>query len=113
MTELKTVKHVSFYGMYDHMSFARHNGNCLLNVIFNWIYNNSSPKYATYERFGDKVTVDLGPTDLCPAVVVYDDGQERNVGVWVAWGDWAAMYEWIKTVGEDEEVKGYFECLKS
>ena len=88
------VKAVNFWGMYDCHLFQNHTGISVLNSLFKWIYQNSS--------------IDLGPTDLCPARVVYENGRERTVGVWVEWGDWAAMYRWIEIVSDDDEIRSYF-----
>lgn len=101
---MSKVKTVSFWGMYDGMAFTKHNGNCLLNVVFNWIYHNSSPNFAIVDN---GKLIDLGPTDLCPARVIYENGTERSVGIFVSWKNWHYVYKWLELVRADNEITNH------
>lgn len=73
---------VKIYGMFDCHLFHRYEGATVDDVIASWRKHIAAPIPATFK---DGTSVDdLGPTDLCPAIVLDADGTElRRVGTMV------------------------------
>ena len=68
---------VHVYGMYDNHLFHRIKGSTVDQVIDNWRAHNSEPHPAVNDQ--DKV-FDLGPSSLCPAIVLCGAKELRRVG---------------------------------
>jgi len=94
---------VSISGMYDCHLFHSFTGKTVDDVIANWIAHNATPNPAIVS--GRKVD-DLGPAELCPAIVLSDTGKElRRVGPMV-------FYDLKIKLGEKpKQLKLYREAL--
>ena len=68
---------VAIYGMYDCHSFQRYEGASVVEVIDKWIDHISTPIPAILN--GREID-DLGPTSLCPAIVMSGNKELRRVG---------------------------------
>ena len=74
---------VSITGLYDCHLFTGFEGHTVDEVIDNWRKHNATPNPAIVG--GHKVN-DLGPADLCPAIVIDGNGKElRRVGKMIFW----------------------------
>lgn len=68
---------VSIWGMYDTHLFHKYGGATVDEVIVNWLSHIAEPIPA---MVGEKKVDDLGPTSLCPAIVLDGDKELRRVG---------------------------------
>lgn len=68
---------VSIYGVYDCHLFHRITGETVEAVIKNWLGHNSHKHPATVDGVDCD---DLGPSMLCPAIVLHHDKELRRVG---------------------------------
>ena len=77
--EIETDKadRVSIHGIYDMHLFHRYTGATVDEVIANWRQHISEPIPA---MVGDREIEDMGPTDLCDAIVLSDKKELRRVG---------------------------------
>lgn len=73
---------VSIYGVYDSFHFHKFKVTNVQELIDEWINHNSQPQPAIVN--GDKIN-DLGPAELCPAIVCAGDKELRRVGEMVFW----------------------------
>lgn len=77
---------VSIHGMYDLHLFHKVEGRSVDEVIDNWLAHIAKPVPANVEGIG--IVDDLGPSMLCPAVVLSGKVELRRVGkmVFPDWG---------------------------
>src|SRR5699024_5092470 len=68
---------VSIWGIYDMHLFHKYDGSTVDEVIDNWLAHISEPILAIV---GERKIDDMGPTDLCPAVVLAGEIELRQVG---------------------------------
>lgn len=71
---------VSIYGIFDSHLFHRYTGNTVDEVIDNWLAHIAKPIPAIV---GGKRVDDMGPTALCPAIVLHGKKELRRVGYMV------------------------------
>ncbi len=74
---IENATRVSIHGMFDCHLFKRYTGSTVDAVIESWLEHISKPIPANL--CGEKVD-DLGPTYLCPAIVLCGDREIRRVG---------------------------------
>ena len=70
-------KRVSIRGMYDMHLFHKIEGRTVDEVIDNWKKHIAQPIPAIV---GDRIVDDMGPSVLCPAIVLAGDKELRRVG---------------------------------
>lgn len=68
---------VSIHGMYDIHLFHRIKGRTVDEVIANWLLHNAQKQPAIV---GGEQYEDLGPSNLCPAIVLSGKTELRRVG---------------------------------
>jgi hypothetical protein len=68
---------VSIYGMYDMHLFHPIEGATVAQVIANWRAHNRKPRPA---MVGDRKVDDMGPSSLCPIIVLQGKTELRRVG---------------------------------
>ena len=68
---------ISIWGMFDNHCFHKYTGSTVDEIINQWIEHISEPIPAIV---GEREVDDLGPTSLCPAIVMAGNKELRRVG---------------------------------
>lgn len=99
--ETNPATRVSVHGMFDSHLFYPYRGATVDELIENWLAHIADPIPA---RVGHREVNDMGPTMLCPAIVLSGDRELRRVGDMVSPDD-------KSRIPKKEEVEKYRSAL--